>query len=106
MEEERHLDGFTYVWDQHRYNPIDGRALNHIHFRFPDGSKMKRAFTYEWRLWTLPEIQECLLEAGFSEVLVYWEGTDEETGEGNGEWAMTTEGEACQGWIAYLVAKK
>jgi len=106
MEEERDLDGFTYVWDQFSYNPINGDVVNYIHFRFPDGTALKRAFTYEWRLWTLPELQELLKEAGFSKVTVYWEGTDEETEEGNGEWTASTEGEACPGWIAYLAAEK
>jgi len=39
MEEEREIDdGFTYVWDQHRYWPIPGEVKNYIHFRFEDGS--------------------------------------------------------------------
>lgn len=104
MQEEKDLDGFTYVWDQHHYNPITNHVINHIHFKFPDGSVMKSAFTYDWRLWSLPELQEILLEAGFKNVSVYWEGTDESTGEGNGEWVESRIGEACQGWIAYLVA--
>ncbi len=106
MEEDRDLDGFTYIWDQHSYSPVTGDAINHIHFSFPDGSRMEKAFTYEWRLWTLPEIQEVLKEAGFSKVVVYWEGSDEDSEEGNGEWEVTRCGEACEGWIAYLVAEK
>lgn len=106
MEEERNLDGFTYVWDQNKYDPISGEAINYIHFKFPDGSKIKKAFSYHWRLWTLPEIQEVLREAGFSDVVIYWEGADEDTGEGNGEFTRVTEGEACEGWIAYLVGIK
>ena len=108
QEEERDLDGFVYVWDQNHYNPITGDVVNHIHFRFPDGTDMNKAFTYEWRLWTLPELQEILREAGFQSVHVYWEGTvedGEEEGEGNGEFTQTRVGEACQGWIAYLVAQ-
>ena len=88
------------------YHPVTGDVVNHIHFKFPDGTKIKKAFTYEWRLWTLPELRELLLEAGFREVTVYWEGTDEETGEGDGEWKATTVGEACPGWVAYLAAEK
>ena len=65
MEEPRDVDGFEYVWDQAFYSPVTGQVTNYIHFRFPDGSKMKKAFTYEWRLWTLPELQEMLLESGF-----------------------------------------
>ena len=57
----------------------------HIHFKFPDGSRIKNAFSYDWRLWTLPEVQELLAEAGFDRITVYWQGTDEETGEANGE---------------------
>lgn len=106
IEEERECEGFTYVWEQRTYHPVTGEAQNAIHFTFPDGSEMRDAFRYDWRLWTLPEIRELLIEAGFRDVVVYWEGEDEESGEGNGEWAVTATGEACPGWIAYLVAVK
>tara|TARA_Y100000589_G_scaffold321352_1_gene352575 strand:- start:19241 stop:20083 length:843 start_codon:yes stop_codon:yes gene_type:complete len=106
MTEDRDLDGFTYTWDQNFFDPITGDVVNHIHFKFPDGTKIKKAFTYEWRLWTLPEIQELLLEAGFSDTVIYWEGTDDETGEGDGEWAVSKRGEACEGWVAYIVGIK
>ncbi|MEM7227488.1 MAG: class I SAM-dependent methyltransferase [Planctomycetota bacterium] len=105
IEEERDLDGYTYIWDQSYYNPITGDAINHIHFAFPDGTRMEKAFTYAWRLWTLPEIRELLTEAGFKKITIYWEGTDED-GDGNGEWAATTRGDAAEGWIAYLAAEK
>lgn len=103
-EEDRPLKGFTYVWDTGRYNPITGDVVTRIHFRFPDGSEIDSAFVYEWRLWTLPEIQECLREAGFGTVEVWWEGTTKD-GEGDGKFKPTREGDACQGWIAYLVAR-
>ena len=77
----------------------------HIHFKFPDGSRIKKAFTYEWRLWTAPEIRELLLEAGFRNPTVYWEGEDED-GEGNGEFSPEARGEADLAWIAYIVAEK
>lgn len=32
---------------------------------------MKHAFTYHWKLWTIPEILEMLQEAGFTEVHVW-----------------------------------
>lgn len=103
--EERDLDGFTYLWDTERYNPINGDVLNHIHFRFPDGTELRKAFTYDWRLWTLPEIQELLLEAGFVKPAVYWEGTTDD-GEGDGVFRRKAVGEACEGWIAYILAEK
>ncbi len=106
MEETRKVSGFTYIWDQHHYNPITGDAVNYIHYKFPDGTELRKAFKYVWRLWTLPELRELLVEAGFKDATVYWEGTDEETGEGNDEFEATMTGEACPGWIAYLVADK
>lgn len=105
LEESRDCDDFTYIWDQARFNPIDSRMTCHIHFEFPDGSRLDRAFSYDWRLWTLPELREVLLEAGFRRADVYWEGTDEETNEGNGIFEPREVGEADAGWICYLVAQ-
>lgn len=105
-EEDRNLDGFTYIWDQHSYNPITNDVTNFIHFRFPDGTELRKAFSYHWRLWSLPELQDALSDAGFPKVTVYWEGTDHKTGEGNGVFRATRTGEACAGWIAYLVAER
>jgi len=105
MKEKTKYDTFTYIWDQKRYSPITGEMECHIHFKFPDGSKMKRAFSYTWRLWTLPEILEMLTETGFKNPTVYWEGTDED-GDGDGVFTPETHGEADAGWIAYLVAEK
>jgi hypothetical protein len=104
LEESTRYNGFTYVWDQAKYDPITGDCVCYIHFKFKDGSRMKKAFRYEWRLWTLPELQELLRESGFSPT-VYWEGTDED-GEGDGVFTPATEGEADAGWIAYIVAEK
>jgi SAM-dependent methyltransferase len=97
--------GFTYIWEQAEFHPVTHYMRTHIHFKFKDGSKIKNAFTYEWRLWTPPEIRELLLEAGFRKATVYWEGEDED-GEGNGEFSPDERGEADLAWIAYIVAEK
>jgi len=106
IRERTEHEGFTYIWDQAEFNPIDARMKCHIHFKFDDGSWLKRAFSYEWRLWTLPELRELLAEAGFRRITVYLQGTDEETGEGNGIFEATEVGEPDAGWIAYIVAEK
>jgi hypothetical protein len=106
LQEERECDGFTYIWDQASFNPIDSQMNCHIHFEFPDGSRMDRAFSYHWRLWTVPEIRELLEEAGFDKVTVYWEGTDEKTHEGNGIYLPAEVGDADPGWVCYIVAEK
>jgi len=105
MKEKTKYEGFSYIWHQAKYYPVTGELLCHIHFKFPDGSRIKKAFTYDWRLWTLPEILELLDEAGFRKSTVYWEGTDED-GEGDGVFTPEEKGEADAGWITYLVAEK
>ena len=105
-ETEQEDESFTYVWDQDSINPITGEARLHIHFRFPDGTEMTNAFTYDWRLWGLPELTDILVEAGFKKVDCYWEGTDEDGESGNGEFSKSTEGDSCLSYVAYLVAAK
>jgi len=96
---------FTYIWEQEKYDPISGELTCHIHFKFADGSKLKKAFSYNWRLWTLPEIRELLDEAGFSKITIYWQGFDED-GEPDGDFKPVTKGEADPSWICYLSAEK
>ena len=107
--EERQIDDpglgrFSYQWEQAQYDPISGRLLCHIHFSFADGSRLERAFTYDWRLWSLPEIRDLLAEAGFSRVLVYWQGWDAE-GRPDGRFEPVSSGVPDAGWIAYLTAE-
>jgi len=103
-EKTKH-DGFTYIWHQARFHPVTNHMQCYIHFKFPDGSKIKKAFSYSWRMYTAPELRDLLLEAGFSKATVYWEGEDED-GEGNGEFTPDEKGEADLAWIAYIVAEK
>jgi SAM-dependent methyltransferase len=106
ITEKRAVDGgFTYVWEQAEYDPITSHFVCHISFEFRDKTKLLRAFTYDWRLWTLQELRELLIEAGFAEVDAYWEGEDK-NGEGTGNFHRVTSTTNDPGWNAYLVAKK
>jgi len=107
MTEKRRIDaGFTYVWDQEAYWPATGEYRASIHFRFKDGTEMRRAFRYDWRLWTLPEVCDLLQEAGFSRLEQFWEGTDEDGVSGNGVYRRSKRGENCEAWVTYVVAFK
>ena len=103
QEEETEHDGFTYVWQQESFDPITHDIVCHINFEFPDGSSLSPAFTYEWRLWTLPEIRELLLEAGFTRATVYWDMSDDDD---DSDYHAAEHGEADPAWIAYIVAEK
>jgi len=102
--EKRRKRGFTYVWEQTAFDPITHETTFHIHFHLKDGRKISPAFTYHWRFWTIPEVREILIEAGFEETEVRWEGTDPKTGKGNGIFRLARRAETCPGWIAYIVA--
>ena len=105
MREREDLGRFTYIWEQADYDPIKAETTCHIHFAFPDGSRLNRAFSYHWRLWTLVELREVLVEAGFRASTVYWQGTDPETGEGTDEFKPAERGDPDPAWIAYIVAE-
>jgi SAM-dependent methyltransferase len=95
---------FTYCWDQVSFDPITHDAHYAIHFKFPGGKSYRRAFTYDWRLWTIPEVRDALAEAGFSESKVFWE--TEHRGRGTGEYEEATEGDNAFSWIAYVIGLK
>ena len=98
--------GFTYEWDQHKYDPISHRIECRIHFSFPDGTRKNSAFVYDWRLWTLAELRELFADAGFEDVHVLWEGTDHATGGGNGVFKRKEVGDMDEAWIAIVVGRK
>lgn len=111
--EPRDVDGFTakdgtkvpkfeYIWDQNVYNVIDHHIVNYIHFNVPGFGKIKKAFTYDWRLWTLPELQELLLEAGFESAEVYLHDWTED-GESDDIYRRRKYYENALGWVAYIV---
>jgi SAM-dependent methyltransferase len=106
MKEKRRLHGFTYVWDQAEFDPITHDILCRIHFEFRDGTRMRNAFVYDWRLWTLPEIRELMEDAGFDDVHVLWEGTNRKTGKGNGVFRRVERGGEEEAWVAYVVGRR
>ncbi len=96
--DRRNFANFTYLWEQAAFNPITSEILCKIHFQFPNGSMLRDAFVYDWRLWSLPELTELLLEAGFDDLDIYFESED----------GFITELDPgdCDAWVAYLVAYK
>ncbi|MBC7457319.1 MAG: class I SAM-dependent methyltransferase [Bdellovibrionaceae bacterium] len=96
--------GYTYYWDQKSFDPVSGHADFAIHFRI--GSKFyKDVFTYDWRVWTIPELREIMKEVGFKDSVIYWEGTTRK-GSGNGKFTQVAKGEACLSWISYIAGVK
>ncbi len=96
---------FAYYWDQETFDPVSHDAMYKIHFKRKGEQKRIDCFAYDWRMWTIPELREIMLDAGFKQALVYWEGTTEE-GTGDGNYKVVERGEWCDGWVAYIVGLK
>lgn len=66
-----------YLWEHEAADPMTGMVRNSISMRLlMEGevlAEYPRAFVYEWRLWSLAELREAMLEAGFTRVDVYKE---------------------------------
>ena len=106
LKERRRLHGFDYIWDQAEFDAITHEILCKIHFEFRDGTRLRNAFVYDWRLWTLPEMRELLSDAGFTDVHVLWEGTDRKSRKGNGIFRRVRRGGDEKAWVAYVVGRK
>lgn len=104
-ETEYEEEGYSYFWDQDLFDPLTNHAIFHIHFQRKGEPKRERLFTYDWRMWSVPELRDLLLECGFSKVHTYWEGTNED-GEGDGEYYVADSGDDCESWVSYIVGIK
>ncbi len=71
---------FWYEWHQRECHSLTGRVLCDINFELPPNTvfnagkksrRIERAFTYDWRLWSIPEMRDAMYEAGFRNVEVY-----------------------------------
>jgi hypothetical protein len=96
---------YTYYWDQQSFDPITNHGMYAIHFKTPQGVMHKNVFVYDWRVWSITELRELMLECGFSDTVVYWEASDK-NGDGTGEYVLTKNGDNAFSWIAFVVGIK
>lgn len=76
-----------YTWEQRDADPLTAMVKNYIHFRIEHAGTITEeydeAFTYHWRLWSVPELRDAMLEAGFKTTHVYNKLPDAIDDEGN-----------------------
>ncbi len=94
--DRREFGDFDYLWEQASFDALTNGVVNHIHFEFGDGTRLEKAFTYDWRLWSPAELAEAMGEAGFEDMTVWYEGEDgfvddEDLGD-------------AEAWVAYMAA--
>ncbi len=94
----------TYHWEQKYFNPINRRTLYCIHYTLPNGKKISNVFKYPWRMWTITEITDAFIQAGFKKTIVYWEGENGHGGDGVFKPRKRAQNDPT--WLAYVVALK
>ena len=104
-EEKTALKKFNYYWDQRGFDPVSNGAEFFIHFKMKGQEKIEKVFSYDWRMWSIPELREIMQEVGFKKTHVYWEGTTK-AGGGDGKFKRTEVGEDCQSWVAYIIGER
>lgn len=105
LEEETEYENHTYFWDCDKYNAITDEVTYYIHFLdHKTNEKFERVFSYDWRMWSMAELQDILRDAGFNTIHTYWEGDDEDDEGGNGEFYPSREEDNCESWVTYIVA--
>ncbi len=100
------LPPFTYVWEQAKFNQINHHMTCYIHFKFPDGTKKNRAFRYDWRIWTPPELTDLLYEAGYKDVNFYLQRWDDEKDDTDDTFRKRKHYNDLDAWFGYIVAEK
>jgi len=101
----RPLPAFRYHWEHSHFNAATHDLRCHIHFDLPNGRRLRRAFTYDWRLWTIPELRELLAEAGFASSEVHSHGWTR-TGDSDHTYRHVQHIENELGWLAYVVGRR
>ncbi|XP_021656514.2 uncharacterized protein LOC110647129 isoform X2 [Hevea brasiliensis] len=111
---QRRFPNFTYIWEQAEFDIIERKTRISLHFHLQkQQKKLRHAFSYSWRLWSLPEIKDCLEEAGFHSVH-FWlrqmpDSEENRTTEGFGvgrdiKYEEVRNFEQEDSWNAYIIA--
>jgi len=96
----------TYYWEQKSFDGFSHHTKFGMHFKVGNSKRrLKNVFTYDWRLWTMPELIDLLKEAGFKKTFIYGEGTRRD-GTGTGIYKQQTYETDCLVWVSYLIAEK
>lgn len=71
VQTTRQFPDFKYIFEQRNLDPWTNRLQCSISFKFKDGSAIKNALKYDFRLWSICEIREALVDAGFDTVHIW-----------------------------------
>lgn len=95
--DEAEYPPFTYTWEQRSFDAVSRRIDCRIHFDVA-GRRRPSAFRYDWRLWTLPDLTDEMLAAGFGAAAVWCDRPKRP-----GAYAPVDKLPPREDWIAYVV---
>lgn len=102
---EENIAPFDYIWEQRSFDPVTARTECCIHFTC-GRRRLNNAFRYHWRLWTLAELREVMLEAGFGRAEVWCDPCDPKSGASTGRYRPMTTMPARHDWVAYVIGAR
>jgi SAM-dependent methyltransferase len=98
-----------YTWEQRKADPLTGMVTDVLHFRVLHAGELEQelrdAFVYRWRLWSVPELRDAMLEAGFASTEVYGKLPDAEDDEGEIYLAPLTGDDVDDSFIVCVAAR-
>ena len=112
LSTEAPIPAFEYLWEVRSFDHTSQRLDCCIHFVVPDASapggsrEVRDAFTYDWRLWSVPEIVGACIQAGFSSAQL-WRHTYDPSKGAAGVFLGPVEPDSLpvtEKWSAYIVA--
>lgn len=95
---------FVFTWEQSPINPVTSEISCRIHFAC-EGVELRDAFVYRWRHWTLPELLDAAVEAGFGEAKVWRHTFDPSRGAAGVFLGPVESFDGSGTWTAYVVAR-
>jgi hypothetical protein len=105
VDDETHTRGITHRFYSASFDPLTHGRVYFIDFICDDGAVFERAFTYDWRMWTLAELEPLLRTAGFSDVYFYVEHRDA-SGTPAGPFVRVGEAPSGERFVCYLIGVK
>jgi len=102
-------EAITYTWEQREADVVSGIVVDALHFDIKPPKRplhrLRDAFVYTWRLWSLPELRDALRDAGFRRIEFFDQlaGARDQRGRLHVEPVSRGE-ELGDDWVAYVAA--
>jgi SAM-dependent methyltransferase len=94
---------FNYWWNVEKFDAVNHSISCHIDYQRDGERTRQKVFSYDWRLWSIPELTDLLKESGFTSITYWAEGLDKQ-GRGNGTFRPIKSEIGCTTWVIYIVA--